>query len=154
MILSILISFAFAGNPEKGLPFEPDTTHIKMTQIKLGNSVILDFLLNLPSTEKLNRGAGSYVGVYERTKGANWVQTEKIDLNTVLQIGDTVRFSKKVELVSKDSEVAVFATILHCGKAPRTPCFIQGFQGITARAKTSNQTLPFHIEQSAVSVKL
>lgn len=154
MLTSLLLSFAFAaGNPEKGLPYEPDLTKMKMTKIKQGNSVILDFLLNLPTSQKMHSGP-SFVGVYERTKGAQWVRTEKIDLKQILLINDTVRFSKRVELVSSDSDVAVFATIFHCGKAPRTPCFIQAFQGTTTRSKAGSVELPFHIEQSAVSVKM
>jgi len=144
-----LSPFSFAANSEKGLPYEPDTTKVEIAPIAQGQNLTLNFHLGLPKTQKLNPGAPSFVGVYEKTGSSEWTETARFDLNKFFAMSDGLDFTQNVQLRSPNSKVAVHSTVFHCGKDRKSACFIQGFQGIAKRApataKTS-KTLPFYIE--------
>lgn len=147
MILALLFLVGFASATDSGLPNEPDQTRVKLQKIAAGNEMQLNFQLALPQTQELNKGAPSFVAVYEKQKGSSeWQETSKIDLNKMFHIGNGLEFSKLIQLKSPDSEIAVHATIFHCGADHKTACFIQGFQGVTSRAPGSAHAIPFHIK--------
>jgi len=147
VLFGSLHSFAEA-TPDDGLPYEPDTTIVKLNKISKGASIKLEFILTLPATQKLNKGASSSLAVYEkRKKEKKWIQTEQWDLNTVASFDDQLHFTKNIQLQHPDSEVAVFSTIFHCGKKAKTACYIQGFKGIASRSSAqAPSTIPFYIE--------
>ncbi len=145
VLLSLSVNAKVA---DKGLPFEADTTKIQLNKIAQGTQVQLDFQMTLPSTQKLNKGAPSFVGVYERTKKSDWKEIQRIDLNQFYSLSDELHFSKNITLEHADSEVAVHSTIFHCGKAQKTACYIQGFLGKAKRQSkmAQNPHLKFFIE--------
>jgi hypothetical protein len=150
-IASILFSISSfsASHAEKGLPDEPDTTKVELAPITQGQDLTLNFHLGLPTTQKLNQGAPSFVGVYEKIGSSEWTETARIDLNKFFAMGNGLDFTQNVQLRSPISKVAVHSTIFHCGKDRKSACFIQGFQGIAKRAPTTaktSKTLPFYIE--------
>ena len=133
---------------EPGLPREPDLTKVALGQIAKDNNLQLDFHLTIPASHKLNQGAPSFIGVYEKIKDQPWHEVQRFDLNDfLLTLGAEVSFSKKIQLQAKDSQVAVHATVYHCGKAKKSMCYIQGFQGITTRSQSpqASNKIPFTI---------
>jgi hypothetical protein len=147
VLLVPLYSFA-KTQQDDGLPIEPDTTLVNLNKIAQGPTINLDLILTLPATQNLNKGAPSFVAVFEKRKNEKkWTQTQRLDLNSVLIFGDQLHFTKNISLQFSDSEVAVFSTIFHCGKDHKTACYIQGFKGTTSRSLASDSTrVPFYIE--------
>lgn len=150
LIISVDFASAKIMNPDAGLPNEPGTKIIKLSKINKGSSVQLNFRLKLPSTQSLNKGAPSFVAVYEKTTNGSWIETKKINLNkAALFLGtNEIEFSENINLNNEASEVAVYSTIYHCGSDHKTPCYIQGFKGKTLRTfkqVNSGRKLDFHI---------
>jgi hypothetical protein len=145
---TFLIAEAAKLKKEKGLPYEPDTTAVKLEKLPQENTINLNFHLGLPKTQKLNRAAPSFVGVYEREKGSKeWTETARFDLNEIATFTDDLDMDKMIQLRSPTSEVAIHSTVFHCGKEPKTACYIQGFRGIASRTtKKVSSTVPFYIE--------
>jgi hypothetical protein len=150
VIFICAFQFALAKSlkKEKGLPYEPDTTNVKLEKLSLGIDITLNFHLGLPKTQKLNRAAPSFVGVFEREKGSKeWKETTRFDLNEIATFTDDLDFEKVVQLRSPTSEVAIHSTVFHCGKEPKSMCYIQGFRGIASRTTQKvSSTVPFYIE--------
>ena len=144
VIALIMSETCFAAPPvENGLPFESDLTKLKLSKISVGSKIQLNFQLTIPDTQKVNPGAPSHVTVFVREKGAKiWVETKKINLSGMAKLFNFVSFNEDIQLRAPDSELAVHATIYHCGKKDtRIPCFIQGFQGFSLRdVKLKNKT--------------
>lgn len=135
--------FSAALAEENGLPWESDLTKLKLNKISVGDKINLNFHLTIPETQKVSQGAPSHVTVFEREKGTKlWVETKKINLSGIAKLLNDVSFNESIRLRSPDSEVAVHATIYHCGKKDtKIPCFIQGFQGFPGRdVKLKNKT--------------
>ncbi len=154
MMLTLLFLLIVTSNlglaktaQEKGLPYEPDTTEIRINKIPNGKQMTLEFDLQLPSTQGLNKGAPSFIGIYEKEKNSNWRETVRLSLNDQFAFLDQIHFLKTIGLRSDSSEIAVFSTIYHCGKDHKTACYIQGFKGKTNRSpKAKSDKLAFYIQ--------
>lgn len=143
-IVFIHLSWAKVAQ-EEGLPWEPDTTLIKNSNIAIGKQITLDFFMSLPASQKLNKGTNSFVGIYEKVNKQKWTQTymQSLDVLPMKSYGsasqtaenDELEFSQKINLKNPDSEIAVYATVYHCGKDGKSTCYIQAFLSKIKRDK-------------------
>jgi hypothetical protein len=124
----------------KGLPWVADTTTLLIKPIARSQYIDIDFRLSVPKNNKL--GAGSFISVYEKVNRSEWSETKRFELEDLLSLQSEILFTKKVELKSDVSDLAIHSTIYHCGK---TGCYIQAFQGVTKRSMTGGTLVPFHI---------
>lgn len=135
---------------DEGLPKEADLYLVKLPDLPNTNKIRVQYHLTLPSTQKLNPGAPSFLAVYERhLPDQKWELTEKMNLKNQIWSGQDLQLSQSFQLKSENSEVAVYSTVIHCGKDGKTPCFIQGFKGKAKRKKDmriSRNQIPFYIE--------
>ncbi len=123
-----------------GLPFEQDTTEVKIKPVTRTKDVLLEMRLELPKTQDLNRGAPSEVGIYEKNDDEKtWSLSEKISLNSFPKIDDMIFFRRNFSLRSEKSNVAIVATVFHCGVDHKSPCYIQGYRGFVNRNSQSKR---------------
>lgn len=131
-----------------GLPFEANNFRLKFDPIGRGQAITLGFVLELPPTQKMPTGAPAYVSVHEKLKG-EWQQVAKFNLKDFFFFGDSLSFSRPIVFAEVNSEIAVHATIYHCGKNKKTPCYIQGYQGTAKRKKEASSRLSVTVKALA-----
>lgn len=137
-ILSLLFipQVIFAGE----LPKKSRTKVLQTSELGLGKQIQISNLIDLPDGQKLNPGAPSYISIYEKV-GSDWTLLKKIEVNErVLFPGQDLRMSDSVALKSETSELAIDATLYHCAIA-KGPCYIDEFQKVIQRSKSSSPTL-------------
>lgn len=131
-----------------GLPHETANYRLNVQPIAKAKDITLSFVLDLPETQKMPNGAPAFVAVFEKIKG-EWKEAARFSLREFFFFGDALSFSRSVHFSSEDSEVAVSATIYHCGKDHKTPCYIQSYQGLVKRRTQAGPRLSFEVKAMA-----
>lgn len=126
------------------LPSEPDQRKVEIVPGATGRQLNVDFALFVPQGQKLNPGAPSFFAVYEKIgMGNDWKRVKEIKLNNVFALGNKIQLRERIEFSREDSEIALHATVFHCGLDGKTACYIQGFQGSTKRSTTGSRHIHF-----------
>lgn len=139
MILSVCNTVAF--KPRKKLK------QMTVSKVGQGGNLVINVDIAMPGGQKLNKGAGSFLRVYEKTGQQSWHLVQKINLNDRELIpGMASKVTSHLNLLSKDSEIALDATVYHCSiEKGKGPCYIDHFQRVMKRSEGEAKDLSVNL---------
>lgn len=84
--------------------------------------------IELPSGQKLNKGAPSNVTLLEQIKG-QWEPVGRMDLKKIFTVSEKFQYSFAVKAKSDHAPLKIKASLYHCNKVTNKFCVIDDFEG-------------------------